>query len=44
MKTLKMKPGDLMVSYELVTLFTKYPREESLTLLSQHIIKEIMSL
>ena len=33
-----------MVSFDVVSLFTKVPVEESLTLLSQHFDKEIMSL
>jgi len=36
LKTLKIKPGDLMVSFDVVSLFTKVPVEESLMLLSQH--------
>ena len=44
LKTLKIKPGDLMVSFDVVSLFTKVPVEESLTLLSQHFNKEILSL
>jgi len=33
-----------MVSFDVVSLFTKVPVEESLTLLSQHFNKEILSL
>jgi len=36
LKALKIKPGDLMVSFDEVSLFTEVPVEESLTLLSQH--------
>jgi hypothetical protein len=35
LKTLQIKPGDLMVSFDVVSLFTKVPIEESLTLLTQ---------
>ena len=44
LKSLKIKPGDLMVSFEVVSLFTKVPVEESLTLLSQHFNIEILAL
>jgi len=44
LKTLKIKPGDLMVSFDVVSLFTKVPVEESLTLLSQHFNNEILAL
>jgi len=44
LETLKIKPGDLMVSFDVVSLFTKVPVEESLTLVSQHFNKDILAL
>jgi len=44
LKSLKIKPGDLMVSFDVVSLFTKVPVEESLTLLIQHCNNEILAL
>jgi len=44
LESLKIKPGDLMVSFDVVSLFTKVPVEESLTLLSQHFNKDILAL
>jgi len=44
LQSLKIKPGDLMVGFDVVSLFTKVPVEESLTLLSQHVNKDILAL
>jgi len=44
LESLKTKPGDLIVSFDVVSLFTKVPVEESLTLLSQHFNKYILAL
>ena len=44
LESLKIKPGDLMVSLDVVSLFTKVPVEESLTLLTQHFNKDILAL
>jgi hypothetical protein len=44
LKSLEIKPGDLMVSFDVVSLFTKVPVEESITLPNQHFNKEIMAL
>jgi len=44
LESLKIKPGDLMVGFDVVSLFTKVPVEESLTLLSQHFNKDILAL
>jgi hypothetical protein len=44
LKSVKIKPGDLMVSFDVVSLFTKVPVEESITLLTQHFNKEILAL
>jgi hypothetical protein len=44
MKSLQIKPGDIIVSFDAVSLFTKVPVEESLTLLTQHFNNEILAL
>jgi len=44
LESLKIKPGDLMVSLDVVSLFTKVPVEESLTLLIQHFNDDILAL
>jgi len=44
LESLKIKPGDLMVSFDVVSLFTKFRVEESLTLLSQHFNDDILAL
>ena len=44
LKSLQTKPGDLMVSFDVVSLFTKVPVEDSLTLLSQHFKEETLAL
>jgi hypothetical protein len=44
LKTLQINPGDIMVSFDVVSLFTKVPVEESLTLLSRHFKNEILAL
>jgi hypothetical protein len=44
LKSLQTKLGDLMVSFDVVSLFTKVPVKESLTLLSQHFKEEVLSL
>jgi hypothetical protein len=44
LKSLQIKPDDLMVSFDVVSLFTKVPVEESLILLKQHFNNEILAL
>jgi len=44
LKSLQIKPGDVMVSFVVVSLFTKVPVEESFTLLNQHFNNEILAL
>jgi hypothetical protein len=44
LKSLQIKPGDLMVSFDVVSLYTEVPVEESLTLLTQNINNEILAL
>jgi len=44
LESLKIKLGDLMVSFDVVSVFTSGPVEESLTLLSQHFNKDILAL
>ena len=44
LKSLKTNPGDLMISFDGASLFTKVPVEDSLTLLSQHFNKDILTL
>ena len=44
LESLKIKPGNLMVSFDVVSLFTKVPVEESLTLLNQHFNDDILAL
>jgi len=44
LKSLKIKPDDIMVSFDVVSLFTKVPVEESLTLLRKHFKDEILAL
>jgi hypothetical protein len=41
---LQVQPGDLMVSFDVVSLFTKIPGEDSLSLLSQHFTEDILDL
>ena len=44
LKSLKTNPGDLMINFDVVSLFTKVPVEDSLTLLSQHFNKDTLTL
>jgi retron-type reverse transcriptase len=44
LKSLQKKPVDLTVSFDVVSLFTKVPVKESLTLLSQHFKDEVLAL
>jgi hypothetical protein len=44
LKSLQTKPGDLMVSFDVVSLFTKVPVEEAITLLSRHFKDEDLAL
>ena len=44
LESLTIKPGDLMVSFDMVSLFIKVPVEEPLTLLSQHFSDDILAL
>jgi len=44
LKSLKIKPHDLIVTFEVVSLFTKVPVEESLRLPRQHFKDEILAL
>jgi len=44
LESLKIKPRDLMVNFDVVSLFTKVPVEESLTLLCKHFNKDILTL
>jgi len=44
LESLTIKPGDLMVSFDMVSLFIKVPVEEPLTLLSQHFNDDILAL
>jgi hypothetical protein len=39
-----VQPGDLMVSFVVVSVFTKVPVEDSLSLLSQHFTDDILAL
>jgi hypothetical protein len=41
---LQVQPGDLMVSFDIVSLFTKVPVEDSLSLLGHHFTDDILAL
>jgi hypothetical protein len=41
---LQVQPGDLMVSFDVVSLFTKVPVDDSLSLLSHHFTDDILEL
>jgi hypothetical protein len=42
--TIKLQPGDLMVSFDIVSLFTNVPINDSLKLLSQHFQNDLLAL
>ena len=44
LKSFKIKPDELMVSFDVVSLFTNVPIEDSLKLLKQHFDEEILAL
>lgn len=44
LENLQVQPGDLMVSFYVVSLFTKVPVEDSLSLLSHHFADDILAL
>jgi len=41
---LQVQPGDLMISFDMVFLFTKVPVDDSLFLLSHHFTEDILAL
>ena len=44
LNSIRIQPGDLMVSFDIVSLFTNVPILDSLKLLSRHFDKDILSL
>ena len=44
LQSLQIKPGDLMVSFDIVSLFTKVLVEETLILLRQHFKDDVLAL
>ena len=44
LERLQVQPGDLMVSFEVVSLFTKVPVDDSLSLLNHHFTEDIRAL